>query len=252
MTTSASTPALISSMPDLEAFLLSIPLSRTHYLDFEGNSLRRHSTISSWTPPWNLRLSHPRVLCLSRPNLHNVFTLSLYTLQKHHFVAYTKVVVRKYHSRALLVQLDLVIFLRVRSRRGWRWYCVRCWKIILSINTFSLLWEGGIKFVTRKQSIKKRDWKWKYWRIIRGGVYNCWGEGWWYFQAIIVWMVVGCKSPATLLNKHTSRECIQVPSNVSVCKLLLWFTAYFLDLMYILKFQIILQNPFNPKPPPKV
>jgi exonuclease 3'-5' domain-containing protein 1 len=46
MTTSASTPTLVSSVPELEAFLSSIPPSSTLYLDFEGNSLSRHGTIS--------------------------------------------------------------------------------------------------------------------------------------------------------------------------------------------------------------
>ncbi len=46
MTTSASTPTLISSLPKLEAFLSSIPASSTIYLDLEGNCLSRHGTIS--------------------------------------------------------------------------------------------------------------------------------------------------------------------------------------------------------------
>jgi exonuclease 3'-5' domain-containing protein 1 len=46
MTTSASTPTLISSVPELEAFLSSIPPSSTLYLDLEGNCLSRHGTIS--------------------------------------------------------------------------------------------------------------------------------------------------------------------------------------------------------------
>ncbi len=46
MTTSASTPTLISSVPKLEAFLTSIPPSSTIYLDLEGNCLSRHGTIS--------------------------------------------------------------------------------------------------------------------------------------------------------------------------------------------------------------
>jgi exonuclease 3'-5' domain-containing protein 1 len=46
MTTSASTPTIISSVPELEAFLSSIPASSTLYLDFEGNNLSRHGTTS--------------------------------------------------------------------------------------------------------------------------------------------------------------------------------------------------------------
>ena len=46
MTTSASTPTLISSVPELETFLSSIPPSSTLYLDLEGNCLSRHGTIS--------------------------------------------------------------------------------------------------------------------------------------------------------------------------------------------------------------
>jgi exonuclease 3'-5' domain-containing protein 1 len=46
MTTSALTPTLISSVPELEAFLSSIPPSSTLYLDLEGNCLSRHGTIS--------------------------------------------------------------------------------------------------------------------------------------------------------------------------------------------------------------
>jgi len=46
MTTSASTPTLISSVPELEAFLSSIPPSSTLYLDLEGNRLSRYGTIS--------------------------------------------------------------------------------------------------------------------------------------------------------------------------------------------------------------
>ena len=46
MTTPASTPTLISSVPELEAFLSSIPPSSTIYLDLEGNCLSRHGTIS--------------------------------------------------------------------------------------------------------------------------------------------------------------------------------------------------------------
>ena len=46
MTTSALTPTLISSVPELEAFLSSIPPSSTIYLDLEGNCLNRHGTIS--------------------------------------------------------------------------------------------------------------------------------------------------------------------------------------------------------------
>src|ERR1700733_1982524 len=45
MTTSALTPALISSVPELEAFLSSIPPSCTLYLDVEGNNLCRYGTI---------------------------------------------------------------------------------------------------------------------------------------------------------------------------------------------------------------
>ena len=44
--TTALTPTLISSVPELEAFLSSIPPSSTIYLDLEGNSLSRHGTIS--------------------------------------------------------------------------------------------------------------------------------------------------------------------------------------------------------------
>ena len=46
MTSSALTPTLISSVPELEAFLSSIPPSSTLYLDLEGNSLSRYGTIS--------------------------------------------------------------------------------------------------------------------------------------------------------------------------------------------------------------
>lgn len=46
MSTSRSTPALISSVLELEAFLSSIPTSSTLYLDFEGNNLSRNGTIS--------------------------------------------------------------------------------------------------------------------------------------------------------------------------------------------------------------
>jgi len=46
MTTPASTPTLISSVPELEAFLSDIPSSSTLYLDLEGNNLCRHGTIS--------------------------------------------------------------------------------------------------------------------------------------------------------------------------------------------------------------
>jgi hypothetical protein len=46
MTTSASTPTLISSVPELQAFLSSIPPSSTLFLDLEGISLSRHGTIS--------------------------------------------------------------------------------------------------------------------------------------------------------------------------------------------------------------
>lgn len=46
MTTSASNPTLISSVPELKAFLSSIPPSCTLYLDLEGNNLSRHGTIS--------------------------------------------------------------------------------------------------------------------------------------------------------------------------------------------------------------
>ncbi len=55
MTTSASTPTLISSVPELEAFLSSIPPSSTLYLDLEGYRLSRHGTISLITI-----LIHPR------------------------------------------------------------------------------------------------------------------------------------------------------------------------------------------------
>ena len=44
--TTTLTPTLISSVPDLEAFLSSIPPSSTIFLDLEGNSLSRHGTIS--------------------------------------------------------------------------------------------------------------------------------------------------------------------------------------------------------------
>ena len=46
MTTSALTPTLISSVPELEAFLSFIPPSSALYLDLEGNRLSRHGTIS--------------------------------------------------------------------------------------------------------------------------------------------------------------------------------------------------------------
>jgi exonuclease 3'-5' domain-containing protein 1 len=46
MTTSASTLTLISAVPELEAFLSSIPPSSTLYLDLEGNCLSRHGTIT--------------------------------------------------------------------------------------------------------------------------------------------------------------------------------------------------------------
>ncbi len=46
MTTSALTPTLISSVPELEAFLSFIPPSSTLYLDLEGNRLSRHGIIS--------------------------------------------------------------------------------------------------------------------------------------------------------------------------------------------------------------
>ena len=44
--TTASTPTLISSVPELEVFLSSISSSSTIYLDLEGNCLSRHGTIS--------------------------------------------------------------------------------------------------------------------------------------------------------------------------------------------------------------
>jgi len=46
MTTSASTPTLVSSVLELEAFLSSIPPSSTLCLDLEGYCLSRHGTIS--------------------------------------------------------------------------------------------------------------------------------------------------------------------------------------------------------------
>jgi exonuclease 3'-5' domain-containing protein 1 len=46
MAASATVPALISSVPDLKAFLSSIPPSSTLYLDLEGTRLSRHGTIS--------------------------------------------------------------------------------------------------------------------------------------------------------------------------------------------------------------
>ncbi|KFZ18509.1 hypothetical protein V501_01177 [Pseudogymnoascus sp. VKM F-4519 (FW-2642)] len=46
MSTSRSTPALISSVLELEAFLSSIPTSSTLYLDFEGSNLSCNGTIS--------------------------------------------------------------------------------------------------------------------------------------------------------------------------------------------------------------
>ena len=46
MSSSASTPTLISSVLELENFLSSIPPSSTIYLDLEGNNLSRHGTIS--------------------------------------------------------------------------------------------------------------------------------------------------------------------------------------------------------------
>jgi hypothetical protein len=46
MTTPASTPSLISTVPELEAFLSSISSSSTLYLDLEGNCLSQHGTIS--------------------------------------------------------------------------------------------------------------------------------------------------------------------------------------------------------------
>ena len=46
MSTSSLTPALISSVPELVAFLSSIPTSSTVYLDLEGESLSRNGTIS--------------------------------------------------------------------------------------------------------------------------------------------------------------------------------------------------------------
>ena len=44
--TTALTPTLISSVPELEAFLSSIPRSSIIYLDLEGSSLSRHGTVS--------------------------------------------------------------------------------------------------------------------------------------------------------------------------------------------------------------
>jgi exonuclease 3'-5' domain-containing protein 1 len=46
MSTSTSTPALISSVPELVAFLSSIPTSSTVYLNLEGKNLSRNGTIS--------------------------------------------------------------------------------------------------------------------------------------------------------------------------------------------------------------
>ncbi|KAK2760163.1 hypothetical protein FQN54_002230 [Arachnomyces sp. PD_36] len=46
MSISVSTPTLISSTPDLKAFLSSLPTPSTLYLDLEGKSLSRFGTIS--------------------------------------------------------------------------------------------------------------------------------------------------------------------------------------------------------------
>lgn len=46
MIISASTPTRISSVPELKAFLFSIPPFSTLYLDLEENCLSRHRTIS--------------------------------------------------------------------------------------------------------------------------------------------------------------------------------------------------------------
>ncbi|KAH6843498.1 ribonuclease H-like domain-containing protein [Chaetomium sp. MPI-CAGE-AT-0009] len=47
--TPPSSPTLISSLPDLRAFLSSIPPSSTFYLDLEGKSLSRNGTLSLLT-----------------------------------------------------------------------------------------------------------------------------------------------------------------------------------------------------------
>ncbi|KAK3485996.1 uncharacterized protein B0T23DRAFT_415690 [Neurospora hispaniola] len=44
-----ATPTLISSLPDLQAFLSFIPPSSTLYLDLEGRSLCRHGTLTLLT-----------------------------------------------------------------------------------------------------------------------------------------------------------------------------------------------------------
>jgi len=46
MATSTPTPTLVSSVPELESFLSSIPPVCTLYLDLEGKNLSRHGTIS--------------------------------------------------------------------------------------------------------------------------------------------------------------------------------------------------------------
>lgn len=57
MSNSASNPALISSVPELEDFLSSILPSDTIYVDLEGNRLSRHGTISLVT-----LLIHPSIV----------------------------------------------------------------------------------------------------------------------------------------------------------------------------------------------
>ncbi|KAK3296638.1 ribonuclease H-like domain-containing protein [Chaetomium fimeti] len=47
--TPSSSPTLISSLPDIQAFLSSIPPSSTFYLDLEGKSLSRNGTLSLLT-----------------------------------------------------------------------------------------------------------------------------------------------------------------------------------------------------------
>jgi hypothetical protein len=55
MTTSVLAPTLISSVPELEAFISSMPPSSTLYPDLEGNCLNRHGTI-----PFIAVLIYPR------------------------------------------------------------------------------------------------------------------------------------------------------------------------------------------------
>ena len=57
MTTTASTPTLISPLPDLEAFPSSIPPSSIIYLDLEGNRPSLYGTISLITV-----LVHPQTV----------------------------------------------------------------------------------------------------------------------------------------------------------------------------------------------